>query len=85
MKLVADNVQTVVIPGAGHWVAEQAPEQELAALAAFLEPYRTSVGSSCDAAEPWGVTFSGLRTGSDQGHTRVSPWLDAAAESLASA
>ena len=45
MRLVADNVQTVVqtvvIPGAGHWVAEQAPEQELAALAAFLEPYRT--------------------------------------------
>ena len=41
MKLVADNVQTVVIPGSGHWVAEQAPEQELAALAAFLAPYRT--------------------------------------------
>ena len=40
MKLVADDVQTVVIPGAGHWVAEQAPEQELAALTAFLAPYR---------------------------------------------
>jgi pimeloyl-ACP methyl ester carboxylesterase len=40
MKLVADNVQTVIIPGSGHWVAEQAPEQELAALAAFLAPYR---------------------------------------------
>ena len=25
MKLVADDVQSVVIPGAGHWVAEQAP------------------------------------------------------------
>ena len=40
MKLVADDVQTVIIPGAGHWVAEQAPEQELAALTAFLAPYR---------------------------------------------
>jgi hypothetical protein len=36
----ADDVQTVVIPGAGHWVAEQAPEEMLAALTAFLAPYR---------------------------------------------
>jgi pimeloyl-ACP methyl ester carboxylesterase len=40
MELVADNVQSVVIPGSGHWVAEQAPEQELAALTTFLAPYR---------------------------------------------
>jgi pimeloyl-ACP methyl ester carboxylesterase len=40
VKLVADDVQSVVIPGAGHWVAEQAPEEMLAALTAFLAPYR---------------------------------------------
>jgi pimeloyl-ACP methyl ester carboxylesterase len=40
MKLVADDVQTLVIPGIGHWLAEQAPEEMLAALAAFLAPYR---------------------------------------------
>ena len=40
MKLVADNVQTMVLAGSGHWVAEQAPEQLLAALTAFLAPYR---------------------------------------------
>ena len=40
MKLAADNVQTLVIPGCGHWVAEQAPEELLAALTAFLAPYR---------------------------------------------
>jgi pimeloyl-ACP methyl ester carboxylesterase len=40
MKPAADDVQTVVIPGAGHWVAEQAPEELLAALTAFLTPYR---------------------------------------------
>jgi pimeloyl-ACP methyl ester carboxylesterase len=40
MKPAADDVQTVVIPGAGHWVAEQAPEEMLAALTAFLAPYR---------------------------------------------
>jgi pimeloyl-ACP methyl ester carboxylesterase len=39
MQLVADNVQTVVLAGAGHWVAEQAPEELLAALATFLAPY----------------------------------------------
>jgi pimeloyl-ACP methyl ester carboxylesterase len=40
MKLAADDVQTVVLPGSGHWVAEQAPEQLLAALTSFLAPYR---------------------------------------------
>jgi pimeloyl-ACP methyl ester carboxylesterase len=40
MKLVADNVQTVVLTGSGHWVAEQAPEQLLAVLTEFLVPYR---------------------------------------------
>ena len=32
MQLVADDVQSVVIPGAGHFVAEEAPEEMLAAL-----------------------------------------------------
>ena len=39
MKLVADNVQTAVIAGSGHFVAEEAPEQLLAALTQFLAPY----------------------------------------------
>ena len=40
MRLVADNVQGVVLAGAAHWVAEQAPEELVAALAPFLAPYR---------------------------------------------
>jgi pimeloyl-ACP methyl ester carboxylesterase len=40
MQLVAEQVQSVVIPGTGHWVAEDAPEETLAALTAFLAPYR---------------------------------------------
>jgi pimeloyl-ACP methyl ester carboxylesterase len=40
MKLAADDVQTLVIPGCGHWVAEQAPQELLAAVTAFLTPYR---------------------------------------------
>jgi pimeloyl-ACP methyl ester carboxylesterase len=40
MKPAAAHVQTVVIPGAGHWVAETAPEEMLAALTAFLAAYR---------------------------------------------
>jgi pimeloyl-ACP methyl ester carboxylesterase len=40
MQPLADDVQSVVISGAGHWVAEQAPEEMLAALTAFLAPYR---------------------------------------------
>ena len=42
MKLVADDVQSVIIPGSGHWVAEEAPEQLLSAITGFLTPYRTS-------------------------------------------
>jgi pimeloyl-ACP methyl ester carboxylesterase len=44
MKLVADDVQGVIIPGSGHWVAEEAPEQLLAALRPFLTPYPDGSG-----------------------------------------
>jgi pimeloyl-ACP methyl ester carboxylesterase len=40
MKLVADDVQGVVIPDVGHFVAEEAPAEMLAALTEFLAPYR---------------------------------------------
>jgi pimeloyl-ACP methyl ester carboxylesterase len=43
MRLVADDVQGVVLTGSGHWVAEQAPGQLLAALTTFLAPYRAGV------------------------------------------
>jgi pimeloyl-ACP methyl ester carboxylesterase len=39
MRLVADDVQGAVV-NSGHWVAEQAPEELLAALTEFLAPYR---------------------------------------------
>jgi pimeloyl-ACP methyl ester carboxylesterase len=40
MKLVADDVHGVVLSGAAHWVAEQAPEELLAALTEFFAPYK---------------------------------------------
>ena len=40
VQVVADDVQSVVISGAGHFVAEEAPDEMLAALTAFLAPYR---------------------------------------------
>ena len=48
MKLVADDVQTLVLTGSGHWVAEQAPEQLLAALTTFLAPYRDGTAEAHD-------------------------------------
>jgi len=42
MKLVAEDVQSVVLPGSGHWVAEEAPDDLLAALTPFLVPYRAA-------------------------------------------
>jgi pimeloyl-ACP methyl ester carboxylesterase len=40
LRPVADDVQSVVIPDTGHFVAEEAPEELLAALSGFLAPYR---------------------------------------------
>jgi pimeloyl-ACP methyl ester carboxylesterase len=45
MKPLANDVQSTVIPGAGHWFAEQAPEETVAALTAFLAPYRDGEGA----------------------------------------
>jgi pimeloyl-ACP methyl ester carboxylesterase len=44
--VAANDVETVVIPGTGHWVAETAPEEMLAALTAFLAPYRDGEGAA---------------------------------------
>jgi pimeloyl-ACP methyl ester carboxylesterase len=40
MKLAADDVQSLVVPGCAHWVAEEAPDETLAALTEFLAPYQ---------------------------------------------
>jgi pimeloyl-ACP methyl ester carboxylesterase len=45
MRLVADDVQGVVLAGAAHWVAEQAPQELLAALTTFLAPYRAGASA----------------------------------------
>jgi pimeloyl-ACP methyl ester carboxylesterase len=56
MKLTADDVESVVIPGIGHWVAEEAPEALLAALTPFLAPYRDGSGAAAGARpEPVGA------------------------------
>ena len=46
MKLAADDVQALVIPGCAHWVPEEAPEQTLTALTAFLAPYRDAAAAA---------------------------------------
>jgi hypothetical protein len=45
MQLLADDVQTLVVPGVGHWLAEEAPEELLTALTAFLAPYRDAAAA----------------------------------------
>lgn len=49
MKLVADDVQGVVLAGAAHWVAEQAPDELLAELTGFLAPYREAAPIPAEA------------------------------------
>jgi pimeloyl-ACP methyl ester carboxylesterase len=50
MRLAADDVQSVVIPGSGHYCLEEAPEEVLAALTAFLAPYRAAYSPNTDPA-----------------------------------
>jgi pimeloyl-ACP methyl ester carboxylesterase len=45
MKLVSDDVQGLIIPNCGHWLAEQAPEAVLSALTAFFAPYRAVIAT----------------------------------------
>jgi pimeloyl-ACP methyl ester carboxylesterase len=44
-KLVATNVETLVLPGTGHWVMEERPRETMAALMRFL-------GAPASAAVP---------------------------------
>ncbi|HEX5917888.1 MAG TPA: alpha/beta hydrolase [Nocardioides sp.] len=39
LSAIAEDVETVVVPGTGHWVAEAAPQALLAALTTFLAPF----------------------------------------------
>jgi pimeloyl-ACP methyl ester carboxylesterase len=50
MRLVANDVQSVVIPGTGHFVAEESPQEMLEALSSFLTPYREADPSTLLAA-----------------------------------
>jgi pimeloyl-ACP methyl ester carboxylesterase len=50
MGALADDVQSVVIPDVGHWVAETAPDEMLAALTAFLAPYRAQTPMAAGAS-----------------------------------
>ena len=44
MSSTSTRLPTPEVPGTGHWVAEQAPEETLAALTEFLAPYREDGG-----------------------------------------
>jgi pimeloyl-ACP methyl ester carboxylesterase len=57
MKELANDVQGVVIPGTGHWLAEESPKQLLAALTPFLAPYRDA-SAAAHAFPPRAATAS---------------------------
>ena len=48
MELTATDVTTAVLPGSGHWVAEQAPAELLDVLTEFLEPYHAAAERGAD-------------------------------------
>jgi hypothetical protein len=47
---VADDVEAMVIPAVGHFLAEEAPEEVLTALTGFLAPYRDGVAADAAVA-----------------------------------
>jgi pimeloyl-ACP methyl ester carboxylesterase len=59
MRPVADDVQSLVIAGAGHFVAEEAPDELLSALTEFLAPYRDGAASTDDRRSYSGATSGG--------------------------
>jgi hypothetical protein len=65
LQLVADDVQSVVIPDTGHFVAEEAPDEMLGALTAFLAPYRDGLAEAHDARPHAAVDQR--RCGGDEG------------------
>jgi hypothetical protein len=44
MSSTSTRLPTPEFPGGGHWLAEQAPEEMLAAWTEFLVPYREGGG-----------------------------------------
>jgi pimeloyl-ACP methyl ester carboxylesterase len=52
MKELANDVQGVVIPGTGHWLAEESPNALLAALIPFLAPYRDGSAAARTSRSP---------------------------------
>jgi pimeloyl-ACP methyl ester carboxylesterase len=46
MGPLAEDVQTVVIPGASHWVAEERPEELLEAMTPFLAPFHATMAAA---------------------------------------
>jgi pimeloyl-ACP methyl ester carboxylesterase len=49
--VAADDVQSMVISGVGHWIAEEAPEELLTALTEFLAPYRDGEAAAHESHE----------------------------------
>ena len=47
-RLIAENVTGVVIPGCGHFLAEEAPDALIEVLDPFLAPYKVGWASFAD-------------------------------------
>lgn len=66
LKHLADDVQSVVISGTGHWIAEDAPDEMLTALTAFLTPYGDPVHHRHHRARGMLPNLSGCASASSQ-------------------
>src|SRR5262249_6181544 len=53
MKLAADDVQSLAIPGCGHYPPEEGPEETLAARTASLAPYRDEQAPASPPPQWW--------------------------------
>ncbi len=49
--VAADDVQSMVMSGVGHWVAEEVPEELVTALTEFLAPYRDGPAAAHETHE----------------------------------
>ena len=82
IQLAVDNIQSVVIPSVGHWIAEETPQEVLAALTTFLALYRDAAAANVTkpavitpTTGPAGMTFEVAARGF-QANEQVVTWLN---------
>ena len=62
VKIVAQNVQTIIVPNSGHWIAEEQPVLLVTLLSNFFSGNRTTTTSKWKLAHNLATKTHGTKT-----------------------